>query len=235
MKRASNVSGTDEGVLGILGGMGPEATVNFSQELLTVTPAEEDQDHLETIVYNDPKIPDRNEAILGEGESPLPRLKRNARRLENTGAQLLALPCNTAHYYYQDISSAVDIDIVHMVEEVKSEVEKTGAERAGLLATTTVFEADVYGEQFEESSVELLQPDERNRLMECIYSVKSGHADVAQREFDSIVSDLGSTGVDCIIVGCTDLSILDFNTTLETFDPIKVLARECISRLTNYS
>jgi len=220
-----------EKVLGVLGGMGPEATVDFMDKLVSATPAEVDQDHIETVVYNDPKIPDRNSAILNGSESPLPRLVRNMQRLENIGADVLAAPCNTAHYYFEELNTKTNADFINMVTEARRELEAADIESAGLLATETVMETGVYANEFVNSSVDLIEPDSRDSLMECIYDIKQKHHLRAQKSFDIVIDELESKGVEALIVGCTDLALLEVRSEARVFDTTTILAEACIERM----
>lgn len=220
---------TNEKVLGVLGGMGPDATANFIQEVIAATPAERDEDHIETIVYNDPKIPDRNEAILEGAESPLPRMSRNAERLESVGADVIAIPCNTAHYYYDEVASSVDVDVFHMIELTRERVELNEVEKAGLLATSTVMETRLYRDVFDDSPVDIVHPEAKDRLMDAIYAVKRGNRAEATAIVDDIITGFADDGVEVVLVGCSDLSVLASNWSLTTVDPIRVLADACVA------
>ncbi|MDH5021362.1 cysteate racemase [Halobacterium rubrum] len=217
-------------VLGVLGGMGPEATVDFMDKLVTATPAEVDQDHIETVVYNDPKIPDRNQAILEGAESPLPRLKRNVNRLEELGVDVLALPCNTAHYYFEDLASESDAALINMISRTREVIEEMGIESAGLLATETVMEAGVYDDEFAESPVDLVEPADRDALMSCIYDIKRKNHQQAQDSYDEVIRQLMEREVSCLIVGCTDLALLEVEFDIPVVDTTSVLVDACIDR-----
>jgi len=109
-------------VIGILGGMGPEATVALYKRILDRTPAKRDQDHLRVIIDSNPKIPDRTAAIVGKGESPLPMMTEGVRNLERVGADFLIIPCNTAHHWLSELRKAVSIPIIDMVGETAAAV-----------------------------------------------------------------------------------------------------------------
>ncbi|HET6780529.1 MAG TPA: amino acid racemase, partial [bacterium] len=107
-----------EKVIGVLGGLGPWATLDLFEKILTLTPAAKDQDHLRLIIDNNPKIPDRSPAILGTGEDPTPALVETARNLERAGADFIVIPCNTAHFFYDAVRRAVSIPVLHIMDEV---------------------------------------------------------------------------------------------------------------------
>lgn len=105
-------------IIGILGGMGPAATADFYAKLVAITPGSSDQDHLRTVIWSDPTIPDRTEALLGGGPDPTPWLLDGSRVLREAGATVIAIPCNTAHAFVPRIADRVGLPIVHMIGEV---------------------------------------------------------------------------------------------------------------------
>lgn len=212
-------------VLGILGGLGPEATVNFLDVLVDRTPAETDQDHLETIVYSDPKVADRNEAILRDGESPLPRLERNARRLELTGADRIVIASNTTHYYHDEIARAVDVPVPNMIE-VTADSVSPNVDTVGVLTTTTAREIGLYDDAFTEATV--AYPEQMDVLMDAIYAFKSGDRDEAIRLFDSAVEPFLATDIETVVLGCTEFSVLDWNYSIDVIDPVEHLVDYCL-------
>ena len=107
----------NEKIIGILGGMGPEATIDLFQKIVKLTPAQQDQEHLRIIIDNNPKIPDRTKAILHGGENPLPELIKTAQNLERAGADFIIIACNTAHYYLPEIQKTVNITIFSIMQE----------------------------------------------------------------------------------------------------------------------
>jgi aspartate racemase len=222
---------SDEGVLGVLGGMGPDATVNFMNSIIATTPATRDQDHIEMVVYNDPKIPDRNTAIREGAESPLPRLQRNAQKLEQSGVTLIALPCNTAHFYYDDLVSSVSVELLNIVEETKKCIQKEGISSAALLSTSTVMETDIYRDGFSDTAIDIFYPEQRDELMNAIYSIKEGDIQTAETIVNNIVSDLENKGADAILVGCSDLSVVSIDTCVPVFDTTAILAEACVAEI----
>ena len=220
-------------VLGILGGMGPEATVNFQRELLQETPASKDQDHITTLVSNDPKIPDRNVAILDGGKSPLTLLQSNALMLETAGADAIAMPCNTAHYYFDEIRENIDIELINMIRITVDEVQRQGLRQVGLVATSTVIECKIYDFYFDESSINLVKPMNVNKLMKAIYEVKAGDNETAARILSKEIDNFEKLGCQGLVIGCTDLSLLNWRSRMRTFDSVKLLAKECVRNFRN--
>jgi aspartate racemase len=199
-------------MIGIIGGMGPEATVDFYREIIRATPARKDQDHIPVVIYSNPQIPERTKAILEGGESPLPRMIDTARLLEKAGAGLLAMPCNTAHYYYAQLQASVKIPILHMVEETLSAFGRHFADgrAAGLLATTGTVRSGIYQNTFARRKIEVLVPGEADQslIMSGIERVKAGthDRDTALR-FESIGSSLIKCGAQAVILGCTEIPL----------------------------
>jgi aspartate racemase len=217
-----------ENVLGVLGGLGPAATVSFMSEVIEQTPAEKDQDHLEMVVYNDPKVPDRNYPEHRDDGGPLPRLIRNARRLEQAGADLIVIASNTTHRYHGEIAAAVNVPVPNMITLVRRRMESAGIRSLGVLTTTTAIDISLFKQVFADSSVELVYPDDMERVMDSIYAVKSGDRERANALIDGAVKELVATDVEAILLGCTEFSALDREWTIEAIDPASVLAGYCI-------
>ncbi len=220
-------------VLGILGGMGPKATTYFVDKVLSYDPANTDQNYLRHVVYNDPTIPDRNKAILEAGRSPLPKLKRNAEKLQDFGVDVIAMPCNTAHYYYDSLSESVNVPIINMVETCREQVEKEGLSSVGILCTKTVKEVGIYDRVFRSYEGKIIYPTDQSGLMDAIYSVKSSNVEKARNIISDIIEVLWGRGADGIIVACSDLSVLDIETRIQIIDATKTLAKYCVKTLKN--
>lgn len=214
--------------LGIVGGMGPKATVNFVDEVIDATPAAVDQEHIPTIIHNDPTIPDRNDAILHDGESPLPKILTHVTALEAQGVDVIAIPCNTAHYFYDEIDNHSTVPVLNMIAAVRSKIERDNVKKAALLATSTVLQTGIYADHFSSADLRLVVPEEADSLMDVIYDIKRGEIERAQRNFDRIVDELRDRGVDSVIVGCTDLSTMSVPASLAVYDSANVLAERCV-------
>ncbi|MBU4562061.1 amino acid racemase, partial [bacterium] len=154
-----------EKIIGILGGMGPEATIDLFYKIIKFTPAEKDQDHLRIIIDNNPKIPDRTAAILGKGEDPLPALRESARNLEKAGADFIVIPCNTAHYFLSSIQKNVKIPVLNMIEEAASETQQRipQIKKVGLLASIGTYKTEIYHQQFKKFNIEVIYPNEKDK------------------------------------------------------------------------
>ena len=219
---------TQEKVMGILGGMGPEATLELLRRIIHKTPAQIDQDHLRIIIDNNPKIPDRTAALLRGGESPLSSLISTAQNLERAGADFIIIPCNTAHYYLGEMRKAVHIPIIDMIAETVAHISERSV---GLLATEGTIESGIYLPACRDKGITLLYPEDQKRVMTLIYKVKAGCMDRALKgEMMSIVDGLLKQGAQAIIAGCTEISLLlkldDLDVLL--FDPLDLLAEKAI-------
>lgn len=213
--------------VGVIGGMGPAATVEFFRRLVAATPAEADQDHLHVIIDSDPSVPDRTAGILGRGEDPLPALVSMARRLKVAGADFLVVPCNTAHHYLSAIRDAVGIPILDMPAEAAARIDQTPL---GLLATDGTIATKVYQRAFSERGIELIIParEDQSAVMRVIEGIKKGEdPSTFTGEIASIVSRL--TGAKGVIAGCTEISLIDGDMMpLPWIDPLDALVAATI-------
>ena len=224
-----------EKVVGIIGGMGPEATVDFMRRVIARTPARDDKDHLHILVDNNPKIPSRIAAIIeGTGEDPAPVLCEMAKRLEVQGAGFLVMPCNTAHYYWDKIAHSVRIPVLDMVGLSVEKLLAAGAKfhRIGMLASPAVRLVGLYDKQFERAGLVPLYPDRQheNELLAIIKAVKAGQFGVEHREtYARIAKSIG--GADAFLIACTELSVIGTPAGIgcPVFDTLDVLADATIA------
>jgi aspartate racemase len=224
-----------ENIAGILGGMGPEATVDLYRLIILLTPAKIDQEHFKVLIYSNPKIPDRTQAILGKGENPLPQMIQSAKVLEEAGAGILAIPCNAAHYYLRELAANVKIPILNMIEETCDAFRLLSpeAKAVGLLAATGTVRSRIYHDVFAQAGVEVLVPDDKDqeRLHAGIGLVKAGlHDRFTKETFQSIGGRLMQSGAKSVILGCTEIS-LTFNTQQVdyiTLNPARILAQAVV-------
>lgn len=200
-------------IIGIIGGMGPAATIDLYKKIVENTPAEKDQEHIHVIIDSYPQIEDRTEYILYGGKNPAPRLIESAKRLEAAGADALIMPCNTAHYFAKDIEKEVNIPLIHIVkcsaEAVKNNYPKT--KKIGLIATTGTIKAGVYGNILKEYGFETIDLPEKieNNIMDCIYKgVKAGKTEEYSKLFQQCVDEITDLGADLLIAGCTEIPLI---------------------------
>jgi aspartate racemase len=222
-----------EKTVGVIGGMGPQATVDFLRRLVARTPARDDADHLHVLVDNNPKIPSRIAALIeGTGEDPAPTLCRMARGLEEQGAGFLVVPCNTAHYYLPVIAGAVRIPVLDMVQLATARLAG-GPWRIGLLASPAVRLAGLYKARMEQAGLEAVFPDapQEEKLLAVIRAVKAGQCGAAQqRDFESVAQHLRQAGAQALLIACTELSVLEPpQTGVPVVDALDVLVEATIA------
>ena len=231
--------------IGVAGGVGPAATVDFLDKIVRNTPAHRDQDHLKVVVEQNPQIPDRTAHLLGQGADPTIALYATCKRLEAAGADIIAIPCNTAHAFVGRIQPFLSIPIVNMLRETAECIRRDhgGCSKVGLLATSGTIASRVYHEAVASAGFELIVPDAENqdRVMNAIYGPKGVKAGFTEgRCVDDLLRALTSLvkrGADVIILGCTELPLLLAQNkafpvagrTVAVLDPTDILARKCVS------
>ena len=225
-----------EKVIGILGGMGPEATVDLFSKILKATPIQTEQDHLRIIIDNNPKIPNRSQAILsGRTAEVIARLQETARNLERAGADFIVMPCGTAHYFFVYLEEAVSIPVVNMVEETVRKLRETmpSVRKVGLLATTGTVKAGVYEHALSLRGIETLVPEETDQdaVMDAVMAIKeeAGHARVGE-VLRGIARQLVERGAEAIIGGCTEipLALRQEEVSVSFFDSTEILAKTAV-------
>lgn len=201
-----------EKIVGVIGGMGPEATVDFLRRLIAAVPARDDSDHIRVLVDNNPKIPSRLAALVEKtGEDPAPVLCEMARGLEKQGADFLTVPCNTAHYFLPQIAKAVNIPLLDMValSIAKLAALSSKPQRIGILATPAVRLVGLYEARLREARMQAVFPDEANetKLLNVIRAVKAnGVTKRHHRDYADVAHSLAD--VDALLIACTELSVL---------------------------
>lgn len=223
----------DKKIVGIIGGMGPLATADLFKKIVLNTKANIDQEHIKVLIDNNTDIPDRTSAIIHNGKNPVPQLVKSAVMLWAMGAQILVMPCNTAHYFYSEVQKSVEIPVLNMIELTCSALVQKGVKRAGLLATEGTIKSKIYQNLFENSGIELIIPDEdeQNVIMDLIYAgVKSGKKDYDVTKVKMIMKNIVDRGAETLILGCTELPVaMDmYNLDYVTCDPTLELARGAI-------
>jgi aspartate racemase len=225
--------------IGILGGMGPEATVHMFNLIVKFTLAEKDQDHIPIIVYNNPEIPDRTAAILHGGPSPLPALVQGAKLLEKAGADLIVMACHTAHYFYNDIIRHIHIPFLHLQRETLHWVEQRAGniKRFGLLATSGTIETMLFQDIFSESKkgFEIIVPgsEDLETVMSVLYGekgIKRGCKEEPRELLLKVIGHLKEKGIDAIMAGCTEIPLVlkESEMQLPVIDPLTITAKVAI-------
>lgn len=201
-------------VIGVIGGLGPQSTVEFFDRLVRGTPAATDQDHLHVIIDCDPTLPNRNDAIAGRGPSPGPGLAAMARRLENAGADMVVMPCNTAHHFQPEIEGALARARFESIIDVSvgAVARVAGAGMGvGVLATEGCLLAGLYQRALADAGFDPVVPTEvENQLfMELIYRMKSGRIGDRERdEMRSLAAALTARGAAVLIAACTEIPLV---------------------------
>jgi aspartate racemase len=229
--------------IGVVGGVGPLATVDFMEKIVKLTEAKRDQDHIKMIVEQNPQIPDRTEHLLHQGTDPTIALFATCKKLEAAEADLIAIPCNTAHAFVDRMQSHLRIPILNMLDEAMTQIASRYAGRlAGLLATSGTIESGVYAAAAERAHVQIMQPDEEHQVlvMDAIYGVEGVKAGFTEGKCRSdlrlAIDHLAQRGAGVILLGCTELPLLFPQTenfdaagrTVALLDPTLLLASACV-------
>lgn len=223
-------------LLGIFGGMGPEATANLYQLIVQQTPAEKDQDHIPTLMFSFPQVPDRTTCILNNDPSIIPYLVQGVQFLEKAGASLVAIPCNTAHFYHDQMQAAVKIPVLHMIRETVDEVLRLrpDVKKVGLLATSGTLRTGLYEKEFRARGVETLVPPESaqdERVMRAVAGIKAGRP---KPENAALLAEpareMTARGAEIIVLGCTEIPLAfdESCVTVPVVNATLVLARAAV-------
>jgi aspartate racemase len=226
--------------IGILGGMGPEATGYFFDLIIKNTVAAKDQDHLPVLVWSGPGVPPRTDAILGTGPSPLPALLAGVSRLERAGAGLIAMPCITAHFWAREVAAAARVPFIDLVRETAGHARKAfpRLRTAGLLASTGTVRSGLFQAAFERKGISLLAPEPREQeaVMEAIFGprgIKAGFtAGPARSAVLRIARRLIDRGAQAVVAGCTEIPLVlrAADLPVPLLEPMLIGARACIRR-----
>ncbi|NKE47946.1 amino acid racemase [Roseomonas frigidaquae] len=199
-------------VLGVLGGMGPLASAQFMLRLTLLTPAERDQDHIPAVLWSNPRVPDRTAARLAGGEDPLPALLRGIRGLEAAGAGAIAIPCNTAHGWFEGMQAATALPILHIVDAAEAELLRLGVTPGpiGLMGTAGTLAMRLYQERLEPRGWTCLVPEpaEMDRLVSPgIAEVKANRVAEAHGPLAEAARALVARGARAVVLGCTEIPL----------------------------
>lgn len=217
--------------IGIMGGMGPLATIDLMNKIIRLTPAKNDQDHIHMIVDNYPQIPDRTSAIFGKGLDPRPFMKQSAKTLEEAGAELIAISCNTAHYFLQDIQASVHVPIINMPKETVQFIYEQGLKCVALLATDGTIATKLYQNLLLEKGITVVMPDiiTQMSVMEGIYAIKAGNIEKGKESLYQASQTMIDKGAEAIIAGCTEIPlVLTELEGIQVIDPSYILAKKVV-------
>ena len=226
--------------IGILGGMGPEATAYFFGLIIKSTMAKIDQEHIPVVIYSNPEIPPRTDAVLGKGPSPLPYLLEGVRILKEAGADFIVMPCVTAHYFYDQVMAEVRVPFLHLVDETVLYAlrKKPELKKAGLVASTGTLKSKIFHEAFAKEGVEIVEPREKEQeqVMDAIFGkegIKAGFASGKSQEFiHQTAKELIQRGAEAVIAGCTEIPLVlrDEDIEVPLIEPLQILAEVAIVR-----
>jgi aspartate racemase len=227
--------------IGVLGGMGPEATLDCFGKIIKNTPAQRDQDHLRVIIDSNPKVPDRTPAIIGDAESPVSVIVEGCHALERAGADFIIIPCVSAHFFLSEIQAQCNLPILSIFAAVTAAVKLNHPEikAAGLLATTGTVKGCMFQEHLADEGIKTIVPDDavQQSIMKAIYDIKNTWSSRSRAEItddlvtasESLISQK-SDGAQVIIAGCTEipLALGQCHLSVPYFDSLNILARAAI-------
>jgi len=230
--------------IGIIGGMGPMATVDLFEKIVAATEAGCDQEHIHILIDNNTDIPDRTAGILGKGPSPVPEMLASVRRLTESGADALIMGCNTAHYFLPELLPHMRVPFINMLEETARYCFRLGLHRVGLLASGGTYASGIYAKAFACMGMQIISPDAAGQKV-ChdiiCHGVKAGNAAYDASAFHSLLADMQRDGVESFILGCTEmpLAVRMYGAHGHFIDATQVLAEaavrfagaQCLSKL----
>ena len=229
-----------EKVIGIMGGMGPEAGADLFLRITKATHAKRDEDHLHIIMDSNPKMPSRQDAILHGGESPVPAMIATAQNLVRAGADVIIIGANTAHYFYDDVAKAVPVPFLHIIDEAVRETARQvpGIRKVGVMATTAAMQAHVYEKSCDKFGIEVMEvpADIQARMQAAIfdhdYGFKyNGRTDKCIAEACAVAEELIANGAQALIMGCTEIPLILGETTFSVplIDPNEIIANVAVA------
>ncbi len=233
----------DKKTIGILGGMGPEATLDCFGKIIKNTPAQRDQDHLRVVIDSNPSVPDRTAAILGDGQSPVPVIVEGCHALEKAGADFIIIPCVSAHFFIDEIQRHANLPILSIFDAVAETITRdyTEVKSVGLLGTTGTVKGGLFQKRLAQEKIETMVPDDavQSKIMEAIYDIKNAAPSRPRAEItadlvtaaDSLIANR-LEGAQAIIAGCTEipLALGQQHLSVPYFDSLTILARAAILR-----
>ena len=227
-------------IVGILGGMGPEATIDLFSRIVEKTHAKKDEEHLRIIIDNNPKMPSRQDAILKGTESPVPALCETARNLERAGADFIIIAANTPHYFYDDIARAVHIPVLHIIEEAAKETIRLvpGISKVGVMATSAAMKIKLYQKSFAKYRIQVVEvPEEvQEQIQSSIFSFK--YDGLTPKNIGTMVAAaecLITKGAQALVMGCTEIPLIlkDKAFGVPLIDPNEVIALAAVAYAKN--
>lgn len=222
------------GAIGIIGGMGPLATKDLFEKIILNTEASCDQEHIQVFIDNNINIPDRTRAILQQGEDPLPEMLKSGKRLEALGSDVIIMPCNTAHYFFHELSVQLKVPVLNMLEVAAKRAYESGYRKVGILATDGTIRSGVYAKAMEKYGIEVVVPGEAGQkaVMDIIYKgIKAGKTQMDTAPLLAAIEELRAKGAETLVLGCTELPmafLIYHISNTKTIDPTLELAKAAI-------
>lgn len=224
--------------IGILGGMGPEATAYMFELIIKHTKAQKDQDHIPMLIYNNPRAPARTCAIEGEGPSPVPYLLEGVKVLLGGGADFIIMPCVTAHYFMTEVMEEVDFPFISLLDESLKWAEENipGLKKVGLVSSTGTIKTRLFHDVFGKAGIEVMAPDEaeQEKVMDAIFGkegVKAGYTTGGAKEaIVGMARTLIARGAEAVIAGCTEVPLVleDKDISVPLIEPMRIVAERSI-------
>jgi len=196
--------------IGVFGGMGPSATVDFMDKLVRLTPAKRDQDHLPVVVASFPHIHDRSRAILGQGADPLPQLLKGIEFLNGAAVGVIAIPCNSSHHWYEQMSRASAAPILHIARSCVAAIAGAGSQRVAIFATRGALASGFYQRELQARGIDFLVPEAQaaqSLVDDCIREVKAGDTAAGGASLGRALRHAQDQGATAVIMGCTEIPI----------------------------
>jgi aspartate racemase len=228
-----------EKTIGILGGMGPEATVDCYARIIKNTPAKTDQQHLRVIIDSNPKVPDRTAAITGKGPSPVPILVDGCRTLQAAGADFIIIPCVSAHFYLTEMRQQIKLPILSIYDAVADAISDGHADiqTLGLMGTTGTISGGQFQKRLAAAHIQTIVPDDiqQTRVMAAIYDIKNSAPIRSRKQITAdlvtAAQSLISDGAQAIVAGCTEipLALEQQHLSAPYFNTLTILARAAIA------
>lgn len=224
-------------IIGILGGMGPLATADLFRKIVELTDARADYEHIHIIIDNNASIPDRTKAILNGGENPVPAMVKSAKFLEDSKASLIVMPCNTAHYFIQEVQKEIHIPIINMITYTAQAVKNMNIDTVGLLATDGTCQSGIYHKALASLHIKTITPNviQQKIIMDTIYLGVKGNdkSFIRYSLLNEILQVMEKDGAQGFILGCTELPLVYSNSWCDKLflDPTAILAQKAITAI----
>ena len=220
-------------VLGVIGGMGPIATSYFMELVIKMTDAQKDQEHLDMIIYNIPSMPDRTSYILDKSNAnPLPIILDIAHKLEEQGAEFLAMPCCTAHYFQEDLERSLNKPFVNIIRATVNYLKERNIKSVGVMATDGTMDTGLFQKELELNGMSIVRPSAQRQqdVMHIIYDNVKANIPADMKKFNAVGDELKRNGAEAIILGCTELSLVKRDNVIGAgfIDAMEVLAQQSL-------